>query len=665
MKPILTFLTALLLAPLVPAGAETRLTITGTLGTGPAMDMAVDGERAFVIGRGKLHVVDIREPAKPKVLGSLDGLGNTRQVAVADGVAYVTARESGLFVVDVREAPPKLITHYDSIELATGVAIAGRVLFIAERNFGVELVDVTDPKHPRHLSTIRTGEAQSIAYHDGMLYAGVWGTSEVVTADVRDPLHPRIVSQTPLDGYGDGVAVHDGRLFAATGHHSRAPHAKPDDPGYGMGHGLEIFSLADPARPKFLGRVKFPRFYSIGFDMWDVQAVGQTAFVGDTHNGMFVVDVRDASHPNIMARTELPKPSANSPHADFVGGFGLVKDHIYAAGGMTDLHIIEAKGIAQPVHDESGAPPVIRPNPAPADANVYRPEGQVHAVALRGDVAVAACGSAGLHTLRVGEALSLLRTVPTRGVVSDVCILKDTVFAAEGMAGLSMWALKSDGSLGELGRYEVKGQPVKYLSVPEPGRFALLEVGSSTLHIVDVSDPRRPRLALKDARHGLLYGYQLSDQLLGGRHAAVFWHVSGLHWFELQGPTPVFAGQHPEGRFDPLCGIAVMGTQMIATRHGGVVRFDQAETRPLDSLPVSRVPGLMLAGKITVNGRRIAVANRALGDVVILDVSDFDQPRVIDKLSLEGNPGRVAFTPTGVLIPAGYQGLIKKSLRSQ
>jgi hypothetical protein len=311
-------------------------------------------------------------------------------------VAYVSARESGLFVVDVREATPRLITHYDSMELATGVAVAGKVLFIAQRHFGVELVDITDPEHPRHLSTIRTGEAQSVAYHEGLLYTGVWGTSEVVTADVRDPLQPRIVSKVPLDGYGDGLAVHEGKLFAATGHHSRAPHRNPDDPGYGLGHGLEIFSLVDPAKPKFLGRVKFPRFYSIGFDMWDVQVTGTTAFVADTHNGMFVVDVSNPTAPKTIARTELPKPSAKSPHADFVGGFGLVQDCIYAAGGGTDLHVIEARGLAQPVHEDPGAAPVIRPRPLSADIHTYRPDGQVHSVVTHGDVAVAACGSAGI-----------------------------------------------------------------------------------------------------------------------------------------------------------------------------------------------------------------------------------------------------------------------------
>ena len=219
---------------------------------------------------------------------------------------------------------------------------------------------------------------------------------------------------------------------------------------------------------------------------------------------------------------------------------------------------------------------------------------------------------------------------------------------------------QNNGHLTELGRYQVKGEPVKYLAVPEPGKFALLQVGGSTLHIVDLADLSQPRLVLEDTRHGLIYGYQLCDQLLGGRYAAAFWHVSGLHWYDLQGDTPVFAGQHPEGRFDALNGIGILGTQMIAMRSGGLVRFDQSETRPLDALPVSRVTGNWLSGKLTVSGQRIALANRALGDVFILDASDLDHPKLVEKLSLEGNPGRVVFTNTGVLIPAGYQGLIKQ-----
>lgn len=640
--------------------AQTPLPIVGSLGTGPAMDVAVEGNRAFVIGRGKLHVVDISEPAKPSVLGSIDGLGNTRQIVVSKGLAYVSARESGLFIVDTRTSPPTLIAHYDSIELATGVAVAGDVLFIAQRHYGVELVDVSDPRRPRHLSTVRTGEAQSIAYHDGMLYTGVWGTSEIVTVDVRDPRNPRIVSKVPLDGYGDGVAVHGGRLFAATGHHSRAAHAKPDDPGFGSGHGLEVFSLADPAQPQFLGRTKFPRFYDLGFDMWDVQVVGTTAFVADTHNGMFVVDVSDPSRPVVVARAELPRPTPQAKHADFVGGFGLVRDYIYAAGGATDLHIIDARGLAHPVSADAGKPPVISPVARPQDDHAYVPDGQVHAVAVRGDVAVAACGNAGIHVLQTGGRLRALHVQPTKGTVTDVCLRNDILFAAEAAAGLSIWRLGENGQLVEIGRYHAQGRPIRYVVVPESSRYALLQVGSATLQIVDISDVSQPRLALEDKRLGLLYGHQLCDQLLAGRYAAIFWHVSGPHWYDLGGSQPTYVANRPQGQCDPLGGLAMLGEYVVTARGGGLVRFDQTEERSLDALPISRAPGVRLSGKPTVSGSRIAVTDRAWGQVVVVDAADFAHLKVVERFTLEGNPGRVVFTNGQMLIPAGYQGLIRR-----
>ena len=117
------------------------------------------------------------------------------------------------------------LSRHDTIEFATGICKSGDVLFVACRSFGVELIDVSDPTSPRHLSTVRTGEAQSVVERNGYLYAGVWASSEVVTVDVRNPWTPRITSRTPLDGYGDGVDVRGNYLYAATGHHSRQPAA--------------------------------------------------------------------------------------------------------------------------------------------------------------------------------------------------------------------------------------------------------------------------------------------------------------------------------------------------------------------------------------------------------------------------------------------------------
>ncbi len=644
-----------------PTASQPReLPILRNLGCGPAMDVALEGDRMYVIGRGKLHVADATDPAKPVLLGGLSGLGNTRQIVVKDGMVYVGSREDRLFVIDAREAAkPRLLDHYDTIEFATGLALAGDVLFVALRQYGVELVDVSDPTKPLFLSVVRTGEAQSVAYQDGFLYAGVWGSSEVVVADVRNPREPRIVSRTPLDGYGDGVDVRDGFLYAATGHHSREPHRKPEDPGYGRGHGLEILSLKDPAKPAFISRVKFPPLYAIGNDMWSVTVANGHAFVADTHNGVFIVDVRNPAKPEIVGRRQLPTSKGKDKPAYF-GGIEVGRDHVYGAGGWTDLHVIPAPGLAVPVTPQTGAPPKIPPRRPNGDKGVtaYRPEGQVHAAAVAGEQVVAACGSAGVHVVDLAHGLKPLSDTPTEDFATDVSVLGHTVYVAEGAGGMSIWSLTNDGKLEPKGRYRVRGRRVRYLTVPAPGRFALAQVGASTLHIVDVSDPQKPRLALEDNQFGLLYGHQVLDGLADGRHAAAYWHVSGIHWYDLGVDPPRREPQLATGRVSMLDGLALHRGQLLSPRRGGYILLDRSETRPLDELPIHRVEGTYFRGRPTVAGDRLHVANRTTGDIVVLDIRSPEKPRLLERFTTRGNPGAVTLTPRGLLIPDGNGGLL-------
>ncbi|NCO42654.1 MAG: hypothetical protein AUJ96_30040 [Armatimonadetes bacterium CG2_30_66_41] len=191
-----------------------ELPIVRDLGVGPTMAAAVGGDRLYTIGRGTLRVFDLADPAQPKPLGELGGLGNTRQITVADGVAYITSREDG-------------------------------------------------------------------------------------------------------------------------------------EPGYGEGHGLESYSLADPAKPKFVSRIKTPPFYHLGNDMWSVQVAGDYAFLADTHNGIFVVNVADLTKSRFVAHRQLPVvPERSLP--GYVGGLALAKDHVYVAGGWTDLHVVAAHSPASP-----------------------------------------------------------------------------------------------------------------------------------------------------------------------------------------------------------------------------------------------------------------------------------------------------------------------------
>ena len=643
------------------ASTPVELPIIGNLGIGSAMDVAVAGGMLYVIGGGRLHVAELANPRSPKVVGRLEGLGYVRQICVRRNIAYVTSREDGLFLIDVSEpSGPKLLAHYDTIELATGIAISGDVAFVACRTAGVELIDVSDPSRPAHLSTVRTGEAQSVYARDGVLYAGVWAVSKLVICDVTNPRKPSIIAEAELDGFGDGVYVHGNYCYAATGHHSHLrPRDKDGDPGFGRGHGLEIFDVTDPAQPKHVSRIKFPPLYRMGMDMWGVTRSGDYAFVADTYNGLFVVDVSDPRSPRIVARRQLAVVAERgdpSPVAGLAVGDGV----IYAAGAWSDLHVVEAP-MASPVEPEADTPPQIpaqpddRPDPR---FRVFTPAGQVHAVALDGDVALVAAGNDGLHAVRLDPEIRKLASYPTEGIAFDVAVSGRRVFVAEGSEGLSIFTHKGDGKLAPEGRYATNGQPVRQVVVPPPGDFALLHVGPGKLHVVDVRKPDRPANVLTDSHHGLFYCWPLALGLLDGRYTCCHWHVSGLHWYDMSGASPTPTGESYPFRIGSRNGVAFVGDRALATCRGGYALLSRSENREPGRLDIHRLPDTYVSGKPTIDGNTLFVSDRNGGVITAIDISDLASPKLIDRVELTGHPGLVRTHNGKPIIPGGYQGLL-------
>lgn len=649
-----------------------ELPIVRGLGLGGSMDATVDGDTLYVIGRGKLHVADIAEPTAPRIVGRLADLGNTRQIEVHRGLAYVTAREDGLFIVDVTKPDsPVLLCHYDTIELATGIAISGDVAFVACRTAGVELIDISDPRRPTHLSTVRTGEAQSVDARNGLLYAGVWGSRELVICDVGDPYRPAVISKTPLDGYGDGVAVRGKYCFVATGHHARGWSRKEGEasPKYGRGHGLEIFDVSDPAKPVFVSRVKTRRFYRIGMDMWDVMIAGDYAFLGDTYNGVFVVDITDIENPRFAGHRQLaPKPRTidgldTGEHLPApVGGIALAKDTLFVAGAWTDLHVVDATGTGKVPEKEPDRGPKIPPSPPSGIGpgfRVYRPEGQVYGVAVLGDTALVAAGAAGLHAVTLEPEIRRLRIFPTCGFARDVAVHGDRVYLAEATGGLTIWQRHGDVLLRRVGRYRPQRGGVAQVVVPPPGRFALLHVGQNELQIVDVSNPQDPTLMLTDRHLGLFYTFPLARDLLDDRYACCLWHASGYRWYDLYGgPKPVYSGDHFAMRANFADGMTTVGDKALLVTRGKYTLIARDEKRPLEDWTFYSVDGQYLSGKPTIDGTIMYLSNRVRGTVQVVDVSQLERPQLLARLQLDEHPGPIVVCKGEVLIPAGYEGLL-------
>ncbi len=631
----------------------------------------VAGDYLYAAGGDSLVVYEIKtDPAKPQRVAELKGIKGGRQIAIYKDTAYLTARNHGLWIVDIANPrAPKLIRRYDTLELATGIAASENVVFIAHRVYGVQLLDVTDPRSPKHLSQVRTAEAQSVVYRDGLLYIGDWGVGKLTIADVRDLHHPKVVGQGTLDGFGDGVFLKDNLCFCSTGHDAKSG---PAEARPGNGRGVEAFDITDSAHPKRLGGFKFPRFLPRDNDYWTSRACGHTLFCVDSHNGFYVVDVSDPANLKGLGHLQLPPPVytwkvpddrklSHDCCASLATGDGLV----YLAGLTTGLYVVRAAAATkQPRPELRFTLPAEASAPVDRRLRRYDLGAQVRRVAVKGDFAYVAASHAGLKLFSIGtDGLKELRTW-SRECVYDVSVQGDMLYVAENNQDLVAYRIGADGDLTELARAQLDGkQTVQIVHPFLNGKYLAVSCGTGWFCILDATDLKRLKQVYGGGAGGILYGDMFPLRDRGGLFP-VNWHSRGIAWYDLTGATPVLASKENPPQGSQLDGVDLLdnGLFVFPVRGSRLALIDpKAPGEPKTVQVKGLVPGLPVAGIPTVNGNLVAFASRRDGKVVTVDMTDPEHPVLVADRCYDlsqGNCDRIAFHHGKMIIPAGHYGLV-------
>ena len=616
----------------------------------------------YAAGNDLFAVYDIRRAEDPVLLRKRSGFGCGRQFAISGNRLYLTAREFGLWIFDLsRPENPKLLTRYDTAELATGIAAAGDLVFVEQRIYGVEILDCSDPRHPRHLSLTRTQEAQSAAYSDGKLYVGNWAGANVQVLDVRDPRKPVAVAFGELGGFGDGVALSDGICYAATGLNARGTN---DNQLVGNGHGLDLFRVeGDSLRP--LSRIAFPRLPVKSNDFWSVRVSGRTAFVADTHNGVFLVDVSDPCRPEITGRIELPevsrldvRPEGQVPIRipDCAGSVAIGNGVLYIAGEKTGLHLAKLKnlrpGKTAEIRLRAPGRPSVRDPQLPGFLQ-YDFGGQLRRIALDGETIYAACSHAGLRMLHLEN--GTVRETGSLPVTCsyDIAAQNGLLYSAEGLDGLAIYSRK-DG-FREIGRWKRRGVILQLLHLSEDGRFAACGSRGGVLRILDVSDPAAPRLAFRHLHGGQLYGDTFPEHELHGI-LPMIWPYCGLSWYDLSGGKPVLLRDDRKLITGQTQGITLLQGRFLMNTQDRRFLF----LHPEDPEKVIESPSGGCDGVPSACGDLVAFSDRRNGCVRLYRFhADLAEPVPERGIAgLRGMPDRVRFLKGRMLIPCGHQGLL-------
>lgn len=640
-------------------------------GSAGCIALARSGSYLYTAGGDRLSVYDISRPDHPKLCWRRSGFGNGRQLAAAHGRLYLTAREFGLWILDLADpARPRVISRFDTVELATGIAVAENTVFVTERIYGVEIIDVTDPARPRHLSLIRTPEAQSAAYSDGRLYVGDWGVGRLTVIDVRDRSNPVKITAAQLGGFGDGVAVYGDLCCAATGLNAKSG---SETELAGNGHGLDIFRLDENRLPHHLARLNFPLLQVKTNDFWTVRLAGTEAFVADTHNGVFRVDLADPAHPRCTGRMVLPDIIRMDGRAtgrvrisvpDCAGDCTVGDGVLYVAAQKSGLLVTSLPGL-KPNPPESSKVPLLTGRRAPAAIDgLARVEcgGQVRRLALDGDTLYAACSHAGLQIWHLdGENVKPVGTLPVR-CSYDVAVRDGKLYSAEGLDGVAVYDLAVFPPK-ELGRYKRPNRIFQLCRLTTDNRFALCSCRDGILRILDLTDLSAIRLAYHHLHGGLLYGDSFPE---GDRNGLVpvIWPYCGLAWYDLSGPRPkLFRDDRQERSGGQSEGITCWNGGFLMNGRDGCCRIPD----PAGTLPeLICCAGGPIRGVPTAGTDGIAFSDRHSGKISFYR---FPAPEVAERVPercyclLPGAPDRVLFHRGRMVIPGGHTGLWVEQFR--
>jgi hypothetical protein len=235
--------------------------------------VAVQGDYVY-LGEGfSLTVLDTSDPAMLIAIGQSSALPNLIQdVALAGNYAYVVAKESGLYVLDVsNRRRPSIAASLDTPGEAYGITIIGKTAFVADGSAGLRIIDITNPESPQEIGALDTaGTTYQVAVAGDLAYLA--DGKYLRTVDISDLTAPveRGSYTESWSIWFAGVAVAGEYIYATNG------------------QALQIFDMTNPAVPTEIGSI------SAVSTAHRVRLAGNYAYV---NGGSYLVEIFDITKP--------------------------------------------------------------------------------------------------------------------------------------------------------------------------------------------------------------------------------------------------------------------------------------------------------------------------------------------------------------------------------
>jgi hypothetical protein len=278
------------------------------------------------------NILDISDPVSPAFASSYDLPISTMDLSVKDNYAYTG--NNGFRVFDITDKSHPVQVGYDSTDGAIVRPAGDLAVYIRESmtaNNPVMVMDISDPANPgflgQYMAPVMTNDLE---VKDHYAFVACWWDGFRVV-DFQDPSNPLLVAHKmgwftnaipgvdycyvqALDIEGDYIYLIDYLPFPA------------EDT-----RGLYIFDISDPVNPIFISR--YNGLVSGGYD---IDVVGNYAYIADMNGGAEVIDVTSKLAPVALGYVPLP---------DVGNAIKVKEDHVFVAayinGGVQVVNVAD------------------------------------------------------------------------------------------------------------------------------------------------------------------------------------------------------------------------------------------------------------------------------------------------------------------------------------
>ena len=282
----------------------------GSLNTGTAYRVFVQGETAYVATNDGVVVIDIHDRSRPKKTALIPLKSAAFGVFASGNWVYIAGPADGLVIADVTDkTSPRVVGTYAGGGI-NEVCAAGKTAYASTQAGDLLIISVADPAQPDLSGTYKAQGGMGLmvaCLQDVVYFSGSNKGLDVV--DVSDPSKPVLKMTVPrTQGAKDTQIV--GSLMYLACH----------------GNGVRILDIADPLAPRTIAS------FNNGGEAWGVGGDAKYLWIGDLQEG---VELYDASNPR--SPVLIAQDPAYAPHDVFFDG-----QYTYLADQDQGFIILEA-----------------------------------------------------------------------------------------------------------------------------------------------------------------------------------------------------------------------------------------------------------------------------------------------------------------------------------